>query len=116
MAVAYDGAVLAKALPAMTRANASLLASGTYFVALDESDSVVACGGWTARQPGATEVQPGLGHIRHFATHPQHVLKGLARAIYDMCEAQAIAAGMEIFSCFASTNALLGWPRRKTMT
>ena len=79
-----DDAVLAHALPSMTRANPDLLASGTYFVALDEDHDVIARGGWTTQQPGNGEVQPATGHIQHFATHPRSVRKGAARAIYGI--------------------------------
>ncbi len=105
MQTGYEPSVLAAALPAMTRANPVLLSSGTYFVALTEAGEYAGCGGWTKERPGATERTDGLGHIRHFATHPNHTGKGIGRAIYLACKAQARAEGIRQFECYASLNA-----------
>lgn len=89
----YDPARLASAMPAISRANPALLASGTYFVA--EIDGEVAgCGGWTTTKPGSGETIDGVAHIRHFATHPAHLRKGVARALLDRCLAEAAASGI----------------------
>lgn len=105
MPSAYDAAALAPVLGAMTRANPALLATGTYFAAETGDGRLVGCGGWTPERPGSGDVSPGLGHIRHFATHPNWIGRGIGRAIYDRCETQARAAGLERFECYASLNA-----------
>ena len=105
MKEAYDAALLERVLPAMTKANPALLSSGTYYVAMCDTN-IVACGGWTAQKPGTSEILPGLGHVRHFATHPGWVRRGIAKAIYGMCEWQAIAAGIETFEVFSGLNAM----------
>ena len=88
----YDIAALEAALPAMSRANPKLLASGTYFVA--EADGAPAgCGGWTMEAPGSGEIVDGVAHIRHFATHPRHLRKGVAGLLLDRCLREAAAAG-----------------------
>jgi len=102
---AYDAALLERVLPAMTRANPALLSSGTYYVAMCDTN-IVACGGWTAQRPGTGEVLPKLGHVRHFATHPSWIRQGFGKAIYSVCECQAVAAGIETFEVLASINAL----------
>jgi len=102
---AYEPALLAAALPLITRANPMLLASGTFFVATDADTGVLGCGGWTRVRPGNGEVQAGLGHIRHFATHPGYTGLGIGRALYAACENQAREAGVERFECYASLNA-----------
>jgi N-acetylglutamate synthase-like GNAT family acetyltransferase len=104
MKESYDAALLERVLPAMTKANPVLLSSGTYYVAICDTN-IVACGGWTAQKPGTGEVVPKLGHIRHLATHPGWVRQGIGKAIYGMCECQAIAAGIDTFEVFASINA-----------
>jgi len=106
MSAAYERKILARALPLMTRANPKLLSSGTYFIARWDGDVVAGCGGWTPERPGTTEVEPGIGHIRHFATRADHTGRGIGRGIFDRCEAQARAAGIAVFECYASINAV----------
>jgi len=105
MRPAYHEAVLQRALPAMVRANPKLLASGTYFVAIANDDFAVGCGGWTHEKPGTGEVQPGVAHLRHFATRPGWTGHGIGRRIYDRCEAEARAAGVSSLEVYASMNA-----------
>lgn len=89
----------------MTKANPSLLASGTYFIAETKTHATVGCGGWTHQKPGSGETATGMGHIRHFATDADWTGRGIGRTIYDCCERQARAAGMKSFECYASLNA-----------
>ncbi len=105
MSSSYDEAVLADALPMITQANPSLLSAGTYYLAESEEQVIVGCGGWTRERPGTAELAPGLGHIRHFATHPSWIGRGIGRSIYSMCEEQAGSAGLQRFECYASLNA-----------
>jgi GNAT superfamily N-acetyltransferase len=104
MISAYDAGVLDSALPLMTRANPKLLASGRYYVARDSDGAVIGCGGWTPERPGTTESSPGIGHIRHFGTHPDWIGCGIGRAIYQHCEDQARAEGITVLECYASLN------------
>ena len=104
MASAYDPEVLAPALELMTRANPALLASGTYYVAESTSGLIVGCGGWTRERPGTTIVEPALGHIRHFGTHAEWARRGVGRAIYQLSEAAARAAGVKSFEAYSSLN------------
>lgn len=105
MPSAYDAPSLTPVLGVMTRAQPALLSAGTYFVAETVDGHLVGCGGWTKERPGNGELAPGLGHIRHFATHPDWISRGIGRAIYALCEIQARAAGVERFECYASLNA-----------
>jgi len=57
MADAYDGALLARALPLMIRAQPGLLGSGNYHVAEAEGE-IVGCGGWSHEKPGSAETEP----------------------------------------------------------
>jgi GNAT superfamily N-acetyltransferase len=100
----YAPDVLVVALPAMTRANPDLLASGSYFVAAIDG-AIAACGGWTEATPGTGLVTPGVGHVRHFATHPAALRRGLAGAILAACIDQARARGITTFDCFSSLAA-----------
>ena len=48
----YDRGNLAAAMPAISKANPKLLASGTYFVAEIDGEPA-GCGGWTVDKPGS---------------------------------------------------------------
>jgi GNAT superfamily N-acetyltransferase len=115
MAKAYDPELLARALPRITLPHPKLLAGGTYY--LVEADGYAAgCGGWSWWRPGSDEVEPGLAHIRHFATHCDWTGRGVGRALYERCEQDARAAGADRFECYASLNgegfyAALGFAR-----
>lgn len=91
----YDRDRLAAALPLMTKANPRLLASGSYFIATAAGEPA-GCGGWTVEAPGTGTIAPGVGHIRHFATHPDHLRKGVAQALLRRCLDEARAAGVKL--------------------
>lgn len=94
----YDPGALAAALPSMSRANPKLLASGTYHVA-EIGGTAAGCGGWTMEKPGSDEIVAGVGHIRHFATHPAHLRKGIGRLLLDVCLTEAREAGIRTMMC-----------------
>ncbi|MGF1615561.1 MAG: GNAT family N-acetyltransferase [Gammaproteobacteria bacterium] len=96
MKPAYEPRVLAAALEAMTVANPALLASGTYYVAESATGELIGCGGWTRRAPAADAASSGIGHIRHFATHPAWVRQTIGRAIYAVCQQQASGRGITL--------------------
>lgn len=104
---AYDASVLSATLPAMTQANPVLLASEYFYLAETEEGLVVGCGGWSHERPGKTCVEQGLAHLRHFATHPAWLGRGIGRSIYQLCENQARTADVNQFECYSSLNAEL---------
>jgi N-acetylglutamate synthase-like GNAT family acetyltransferase len=99
--------VLKLALPLMTRANLALLQSGNFYAAESAGGQIIGCGGWTLARPGEPNgaVVPGLGHIRHFAVHPDWNRRGVGRAIFDRCASQAREAGIKQFECYSSLHA-----------
>ena len=99
----YDAELLDDALPAMLRIDPALLASGRYFVANFDSH-VAGCGGWSAGAPGR-ERSDGAGHIRHFATHPDFMGKGVGGTVLEHCVADAKVNGMARLQCFSSLPA-----------
>ena len=103
MAGAYDRALLARALPMMTRAQPSLVGSGTYYVAAADGE-IVGCGGWSREAPDAPGSAPGIAHIRHFAVARDWIGRGVGRALYRRCETRARAAGIRVFECYSSLN------------
>jgi N-acetylglutamate synthase-like GNAT family acetyltransferase len=104
MTAAYPAAVLARALPAMTRANPELLVSGRYYLVEADSGECLGCGGWSDHPPDGPDPDPRRAHIRHFATHPDWTGRGVGRMIYERCEADARAAGFTAFEAYASLN------------
>ncbi len=105
MAPSYHKAVLASAIPLMTRANPKLLSSGSYYVAVGDEGRFVGGGGWTMERPGTGEIAGDLAHIRHFAVRADCTGLGVARAIYTRCETEARTAGVGRFECYSSLNA-----------
>ena len=103
MADAYAPDVLARALPLITRPHPRLLRSGSYYLCEAEGEAV-GCGGWSFEVPGGGPTEPGVAHIRHFATDARWAGRGVGRALYRRCEAEARAAGARQFDCFASLN------------
>jgi N-acetylglutamate synthase-like GNAT family acetyltransferase len=105
LARSYERSVLDLALPHMTRAHPTLLASGTYYVAERDPEKPVGCGGWTLARPDGGEIVAGEAHIRHFATHPLCTRQGVATALLAQCFADARRHGIGKLHCFATLNA-----------
>jgi GNAT superfamily N-acetyltransferase len=105
MAGHYDADTLAGLLPLITVAQPKLLASGRYYVAAAAEGAIVGCGGWSHERPGSGGFEPGLGHIRHFATHPDWTGRGIGRALFARCVADAAREGVTRFECNSNLNA-----------
>ncbi|SRR5258708_25475834 len=101
----YDSDTLDRALPFMTRANSALLRSGTYYVAERGPGNLVGCGGWTAERPGSGEIVEGEAHIRHFATHPEWVGRGVGSSLLARCFHDARTLGIRKLHCFSTLSA-----------
>ncbi|WP_350339898.1 GNAT family N-acetyltransferase [Gemmobacter denitrificans] len=104
MKPAYASDVLALALPAMTRANPDLVASGTFYVA-ENIGSIVGCGGWSLTPPGGGAIVDGLVHARHFAVDPDRSGTGIGRAIFERLSNDARADGAVRIQALSSLNA-----------
>ncbi len=101
----YDDATLAIALPRITKAVPELLSCGTWYVVEAPAGGLLGCGGWSAQRPGTDETRPALAHMRHFATHPDALRRGVGRAIVQRCFDDARAAGVARFECYSSIPA-----------
>ncbi len=104
MAAAYDAAVLSVALPAMTKAQPKLIASKRFYVVQSGAD-IVGCGGWSLEAPGSGERTEGLAHIRHFASDPNALGRGIGRSLFETCALDARASGMVKLQALSSLNA-----------
>lgn len=96
----YDDELLTDALPAMLRIDPNLLESGHYF-RVTEGGELAGCGGWS-KSPPTGEGNTETGHIRHFATHPDHMRKGVGSAILERCIAEAQTGRIMRLQCFSS--------------
>lgn len=92
----YGEEVVYSALTHMLRIDPQLLQSGRYFAAEIEGE-LAGCGGWS---PASGEAP--VGQIRHFATHPKFMRRGVGSAILDRCVAAAEADGITVLQCFSS--------------
>lgn len=104
MAEAYPPDLLARTLPAITRANPALLSSGLYYLVESEAGEPAGCGGWSPDPPGGRDDDSARAHIRHFATHPAWTRRGVGRMLYERCAAEARAAGFTHFEAWSSLN------------
>lgn len=100
----YDRELLDKVLPFMNRADPALLGSGTYYVAVSNKGTLVGCGGWSIVLPGSQESIDGEGHVRHFATHPEWLGRGIGTSLLGRCFMDA-KPHLHTLHCFSSLNA-----------
>lgn len=105
LAADYEPDVLARAFPLLTRGLGELVMSGQYYVAESSDHRLVGCGGWSRELPGTTAIVPGLAHVRHFATHPDWLRRGIARSILARCIQDAQADHVERLLCFSTVSA-----------
>jgi GNAT superfamily N-acetyltransferase len=110
LAADYPPSVLVTAVPIIARARPELLASGRYFVAL-AGRVAVGAGGYSLAAPGARggpegASEAGTAHIRHVATDPDHLRRGIARALMARIFAAAAAEGAVRFDCLSTRTAV----------
>lgn len=104
--LAYGEALARALLPVIAKARSELLASGRYHLAVTSKGDVIGAGGWSEERPGTGEIDVGTAHIRHVATHPDWVGRGVGRAIIECVIAEAKQGGIRRVECFASLNAV----------
>lgn len=95
----YKKELLDRALPFMTKANPTLLASGAFYVAQSNHGELIGCGGWSLEHPGTAKIVRGEAHIRHFATHPGWTRLGVGRSLMNRCCMDAKALGVSELHC-----------------
>ena len=105
LAADYDPALLRLTLPLLTVPRPQLLRSGTYFVAVDDTGRVLSAGGWTDSRPNGSPGRRGEGHVRHVATDPDHLGRGLGRRVIETAAASARASGIDRLSCQSTLTA-----------
>ena len=98
------GEALSAVIEIITRPNPALLESGTFYAAESGEGQMVGIGGWSRERPGDARMEPGLAHLRHFATHPDWCRRGVGRLIYEVCETRARESGIGVLECCSSLN------------
>ncbi len=101
----YPPSVVVTAFPILSRANPALLASGTYHVAEGEDGAILGAGGWTRSGPQGGR-RPGVGHVRHVATHKQWTRRGIGAGVMARTIEQARASGMRVLDCLSTRTAV----------
>jgi len=97
----YPPSLQVMAVPLISRANPTLVKSGTYFVTASPEGDLLGVGGWTRSVKG-----PGIADVRHLATDPDHTREGVARRTMNGIIDDARAAGAQRMECLATRNAV----------
>lgn len=106
LAADYPPSTLVLAVPRFARAQPQLLASGRYYVAEDAQGRILAAGGWSRLGPSGGVVAETAGHVRHVATDPDAVRRGLGRMVMERVMAEARGAGVEWLDCLSTRTAV----------
>ena len=106
LAGAYPPSTLVLAIPRIARARPELLASGRYFLAEDPDGRILAAGGWSPGAPSGADLAEDIGHVRHVATDPAAVRKGIGRALMAGVMQDARGAGMAWLDCLSTRTAV----------
>jgi len=109
----YSPAQVEQALVHVFGVDTQLVDDGTYYV-VEEGALLAAAGGWSARRTlyGGDQMKGGedprldpatdAARIRAFFVHPAMSRRGLARQLYERCEADAVRAGFRSFELMAT--------------
>jgi GNAT superfamily N-acetyltransferase len=106
LAADYPPSVMVLAVPRLARAKPELLASGRYFLAEDPDGRVLAVGGWSRSNPTGIGLADETGHVRHVATDPDVVRRGVGRALMGRVIRDAREAGMMRLDCLSTRTAV----------
>ena len=98
----YPDDLLARAVQEIEMINLSLLEEGHFFALTDESDRILACGGWSQQVPAYAKARDsahdapmtGVAVVRSMFVDPVMARKGLGRRILNWIEADARRHGI----------------------
>jgi GNAT superfamily N-acetyltransferase len=119
----YSADEIEESLVSVFGVDSQLIDDGTYFV-IEAQGVLAASGGWGKRSTlyGGDQVKgaadplldpaTAAARIRAFYVAPQFARRGLARMLYDVCEARAVEAGFRRFQLGAT---LPGVPLYETL-
>lgn len=95
----YPPSTMVLAVPLIMRARPELLTSGRYHLAITEQGRVVGAGGWSGRGQGWAQV-------RHVATDPGHLRRGIGRRLMRRVLAEAAGQGVTQLECLSTLTAV----------
>jgi len=107
----HYGAEVIGAFLAAGTLDAALIDDRTYFV-LEDGSTMLACGGWSVRQPGFARlatIGAGIGavpKVRAVYVRPQFARQGLGRHLMTFIEAEIVRAGFTRATLTASFTGL----------
>lgn len=97
----YPPSVMVTAVPLIARANPRLVASGRYILAEAPGAGLVGAGGWSLKHPAQ-----GVAEMRHLATDPDALRRGVAGRIVAAALAAARGAGAGRIDCLSTRTAV----------
>jgi GNAT superfamily N-acetyltransferase len=100
LAADYPPSVMVTAVPRIARARPELMASGRYYVVEGSDGRLLGAGGWSLA-PHARAAE-----VRHVATDPDALRRGIGSAILARVLAAAAAAGAGRIDCLSSRTAV----------
>lgn len=98
LAADYPPSVMVTAVPLIARARPELVALGRYYLVEDTGGRLLGAGGWS--------LSGKVAEVRHLATDPDALRRGVARAILWRVFARAAAAGVTGFECLSTRTAV----------
>ncbi len=103
----YPASALVLALPLISKARPGLLASGTYFAAV-EGEKVIGVGGWSWAAPtGVSSLGPiDVAHVRHFVTDHRCTRRGVGRMLMSRIIETAQDRGVAALDCLSTRTAV----------
>ena len=101
----YPPSVLVTAIPVIGRAQPALLQSGLFYVA-EGPGGLLGAGGWSLAPPGGRPGIRGVGHVRHVATDPDAVRRGVGRRLMEHVLLVAKASGLAALHCQSTRSAV----------
>lgn len=115
----YLPSVRVTAIPIISRANPTLLKSGSYYV-VEQDGRILGAGGWTHAAPTRSRGRAGEGHVRHVATDPAVVRQGVGRALMEAVLNHAREQGVVRLNCLSTLTAVpfysaLGFVERRRL-
>ena len=102
----YAPSVMVLALPLISKARPELLASGRYFLAESDEGRVVGAGGWSPASPLDGRSVDQTAHVRHVATHPNHLRTGIGAAIMGEVIVDCLRHGVRWLDCLLTRTAV----------
>ncbi|BBK36110.1 acetyltransferase [Allostella sp. ATCC 35155] len=120
----YDPALVERYLAQIGTMDERVVAEGHYFIAVDGLDRPVGSGGWSRQRPtyagDGQGLQPaGFATVRSVFVCPEHSRRGIATAIMQLAEEDAVLFGVEHMRLAATLSGIplyeaLGWRRGRS--